>query len=654
MYLKNKKRLLFIVLVYLAFSIQIVYANDSNNLKHFSIIGLSGIDEPISGADIENNDLKNNLGKVYELEVSYGTKYIRIHATPEDEDDIVEIYVDGIINTNRDVIIDDETNIRVVVLDSDDSKLKQEYNIILNRLPLNDNDPLIIFDYMEYTDEINDSANRIRENIYTEETKVIIDESTNTVGIDLYVRDRVEDVTVKFNGMILDYNVMDYGYLLEMGNKNENQFIIELLGEDGKTKIYKIIFVKDNNKDIVKIGDINHRLDGEIKYSESKNEIYNSATDNTKMVAISGKSYLPLRAFVEDVLDGVVYYDGDTKNTTVTVDNQTLDFSLEHNDLGSIVINGTTYLPIRSVCESLGMEIVYNSKDRSVHIYKTTYIIEHSATIANKTNKVIDEVYLIRDEDSRLLVSNVQPNSSEYVTWNYEEEFLLEEYDASLWGSPYFVLVVDGEKIPVMTAKMKINEANEQLYVTTDWVNSNDDLGVTSDTIAFFEDNGDYYYSPQYDYLTRVADENVNYLYIPQLESWLRQRDNQVLFASSLGYGQFKKYFKDYKGEIPRYMPTAVVTTEPIYLEDVSVEANSDYSNYREVRNSNKTKLFTPNDVMIVSADSVRNYELYFKFVDDKGVVHREYVSEQGRDSNNGGIVMCIVGEDDINLKLID
>ncbi len=96
-----------------------------------------------------------------------------------------------------------------------------------------------------------------------------------------------------------------------------------------------------------------------------KVELYNSAESEVKPVIEDGRSYLPVRALVQDVLGGTVVYDYDTAMVTATVNGETLVYDATQ----TAVFEGSTYLPIRSFSEELGFEVLYVAADKSVHIY---------------------------------------------------------------------------------------------------------------------------------------------------------------------------------------------------------------------------------------------------------------------------------------------
>lgn len=100
--------------------------------------------------------------------------------------------------------------------------------------------------------------------------------------------------------------------------------------------------------------------------SSEKVEIYNSATSAVKPVILEDRSYLPVRAFVEDILGGEVDYNNVTKDVVVTVNGQ----ELTYNTRNVPMINGSTYLPIRDLSEGLGYEVEWVADTKTVIVYE--------------------------------------------------------------------------------------------------------------------------------------------------------------------------------------------------------------------------------------------------------------------------------------------
>ena len=270
------------------------------------------------------------------------------------------------------------------------------------------------------------------------------------------------------------------------------------------------------------------------------------------------------------------------------------------------------------------------------------HIIEHNITLYNNTGAVINEVYLVQGDMPRLLAGSIEPGVSASAYLSTTDRSPPEQEGFSNWESPYFVLIVAGNEIPVTVARLWRDDSLD-IY---------EELRTDSDEIAFFFTEGVYYFSPQSDYLDKEGTRTesavqVQYRYLSQVRRFLRQREGQLLFAAGLEEEDFLTYFPGYTGELPRFGRTAVISSETIYLEDVYVEIDDDYKTVTEIRRSDELRMFTPEDVIVVSVDHVRFANIYFRYKDAQGNVHRQYVNDQFRDNNNGGIVMNMLTLDD-------
>lgn len=261
--------------------------------------------------------------------------------------------------------------------------------------------------------------------------------------------------------------------------------------------------------------------------------------------------------------------------------------------------------------------------------------IEHNMTLYNYTGVTIDQVHLVSGSISGILASNIQPGSSVLAQWITTGQCPSDPEDFSSCESPYFVITVSGQKIPITVARLVSSELNEDPQEV---------LHLSFDEIAFFNTEDTYYFSPQPDYLDREVnseenDVQVQYLYLPKVQRWLRQREGQLLFAVGLEEEEILAYFPNYAEDIPWVTCAAMISCETIYLEDVRVEIETENRIVTEIRESNKLQTFTPDDVIVIPVDHVRFPYLYFRYKDKAGDVHRQYVIDQQRDSNNGTIV---------------
>jgi len=276
------------------------------------------------------------------------------------------------------------------------------------------------------------------------------------------------------------------------------------------------------------------------------------------------------------------------------------------------------------------------------------YTTEHKITLYNYIGAIIDEVRLVNGNTSEILASNIQSGSSVLARWVTTTEYLSEPDDFSSGESPYFILSVSGQEIPITAARLVDNEIH----------GNHEELHITSDEIAFFHTENNYYFSPQPDYLEREKnpgeyDIQAQYLYLPQVQRWLQQREGQLLFAVGLEEEEIRAYFPKYTGDIPLTTCAAMISCETIYFEDVYAEVADESGTITEIRESDELRTFTPDDVIVISVDHVRSPERYFRYQDAQGNVHRQYVNDQQRDNNNGSIISHMLTLDDEYYKLV-
>ena len=267
--------------------------------------------------------------------------------------------------------------------------------------------------------------------------------------------------------------------------------------------------------------------------------------------------------------------------------------------------------------------------------------IENNTTLYNYIETVIDEVRLVNGSTSLILAENMQPGDSVLAQWDTAEQDLSEQGGES----PYFILVVSGQEIPITVARLADKEMYEELYLNLD-------------EIAFFHTDGVYYFSPQADYLDRekspgTGNVPTQYLYLPQVQRWLQQREGQLLFAVGLAEEEIHAYFPEYKDDIPLTTCAAMISCETIYLEDVHVEVATESGMVTEIRESDELQIFTTDDVIVIPVDHVRFPDLYFRYQDAQGNVHRQYVMDQSRDDNNGTITSHMLTSDDEYYELV-
>lgn len=271
--------------------------------------------------------------------------------------------------------------------------------------------------------------------------------------------------------------------------------------------------------------------------------------------------------------------------------------------------------------------------------------IEYKIKLYNYIGVIIDEVRLVKGNTSEILASNIQPGSSTLAHWVTTEQYPLEPDGFNNSEKPYFILIVSGQEIPITVARLVDNEIHEELH-------------IAFNEIAFFHTENIYYFSPQSDYLDREENPGehivqVQYLYLPQVQRWLQQREGQLMFAVGLEEEDILAYFPEYTGDIPLVTSAAVISCETIYIEDVRIDIANDYKTVTEIRESDKLRTFTPDDVIVIAVDHVRFPYLYFRYQDAQGNVHRQYVTDQQRDSNNGTIANHMLTLNDEYYELI-
>ncbi len=93
-------------------------------------------------------------------------------------------------------------------------------------------------------------------------------------------------------------------------------------------------------------------------------------------IIISDRTYLPLRALCE-ALGYEVNWDADTRSAIVGTTPESMEKTDGVNiylngtlmeDAEGIIVNDSTYLPVRALCEALGMEVEWNNDTREVYV----------------------------------------------------------------------------------------------------------------------------------------------------------------------------------------------------------------------------------------------------------------------------------------------
>ncbi len=122
------------------------------------------------------------------------------------------------------------------------------------------------------------------------------------------------------------------------------------------------------------------------KTTEVKTDVYfadKKITFEKPIYNIDGRTYFPMRELLNDVgvTDNNIIWDADTKTVTYYANNTIIIFEINSNiqiingkkvkmDAKPVIINGSTYLPIKYVGESCGYKVSYDEKTRSIHLTK--------------------------------------------------------------------------------------------------------------------------------------------------------------------------------------------------------------------------------------------------------------------------------------------
>lgn len=102
-------------------------------------------------------------------------------------------------------------------------------------------------------------------------------------------------------------------------------------------------------------------------------------------VIVSDRTFLPVRALCEAVGMDVEWID-ETKSVIIgnapekTEKSDAVNIYLDGEKMENaeaVIIDGSTYLPVRALCEALGMEVMWDEGKREVHVYRSLdYVIE--------------------------------------------------------------------------------------------------------------------------------------------------------------------------------------------------------------------------------------------------------------------------------------
>jgi len=119
-----------------------------------------------------------------------------------------------------------------------------------------------------------------------------------------------------------------------------------------------------------------------------------------KPIMIEGTTYLPLRAF-SDAVGGIIEWNGEERAATMSKDGHTFVFYIEKNECmvdgtkrncASVIYQDLTFIPIRAVSDVLGYHVDWDEDYLTVKVEATG--IEVSEQCKDKTYQYEDVLYL--------------------------------------------------------------------------------------------------------------------------------------------------------------------------------------------------------------------------------------------------------------------
>ncbi len=109
--------------------------------------------------------------------------------------------------------------------------------------------------------------------------------------------------------------------------------------------------------------------------------IYNGETKSYEPIVKNGTSYIKARKLVEETLGGTIKWDGATGQITVLIGENTLVFTEKGTTYyfngvrktmvknpGIFIQSGSTYVPVRFICEAFSMKVEFNSNTNIANI----------------------------------------------------------------------------------------------------------------------------------------------------------------------------------------------------------------------------------------------------------------------------------------------
>lgn len=238
-----------------------------------------------------------------------------------------------------------------------------------------------------------------------------------------------------FGSKIIGYT--DEGNFIIVNNESDNIKRIQLINQSGDVLIEQETF---NSLDIFKTGEyeegnvyfINNR-EGKVTLYKNKwadpsiqfNIFINGkpAMDSEAFIR-SGRIFVPLR-YISEKLDFDVEYDEDTKNIKIKKDDKTVDMNVDVSnykvndekkqmDTSPILKDGTTFVPIRFISESLGEKVLWDGKNFTALIGSFKFNGDRN----NKTKVEYPEVEIsmyVSEEFDKFILTEFSSDPDRYV-----------------------------------------------------------------------------------------------------------------------------------------------------------------------------------------------------------------------------------------------
>lgn len=175
---------------------------------------------------------------------------------------------------------------------------------------------------------------------------------------------------------------------------------------------------------------------------------YNGVTQNFKPIVKNGTSYIPARQLVENMFGGKITWNKSNSQIKVVINGATMVFTpnsktytyngkkvTTNKNAGTFVQNGTTYVPVRFICEAFGMKVGYDKtsntitiKDKVINNYlnlsegeQKYYISQKTGYSANSlvncTTQYIKEYGVIDGEHTQLYKYTAPESTSNSVEY---------------------------------------------------------------------------------------------------------------------------------------------------------------------------------------------------------------------------------------------